>query len=137
MEDTRSGRASTTRHRDQCYIYEPLQYREGEIRLLKILPGARPSCTIEHFLLQSAPRYKAVSYRWGTGPLFKEILMNNYPIKISDNLFDFLSQRASILWIDQLCIDQSSISEKNHQVAQMGAIYSKALQILVWLGNGT
>ena len=41
------------------------------------------------------------------------------------------------LWIDQVCIDQSSIDEKNHQVGQMGAIFSKALEVLVWLGKGT
>lgn len=44
---------------------------------------------------------------------------------------------APWLWIDQLCIDQSSIDEKNHQVAQMGAIFSEAIEVLVWLGKGT
>jgi hypothetical protein len=168
MEDTNSGEASTTRHDDQQYIYEPLHFRDGGIRLLSISAGVKPSCTIKHFLLPSAPNYKAVSYRWGTGPISKEIQMNGCPVKVSDNLFDFLSQRQSIvetstlkerrhipdlpstddvreaqwarnpwLWIDQLCIDQSSVSEKNHQVALMGVIYSDALQVLVWLGKGT
>jgi hypothetical protein len=168
MENTNGGEASTTRHDHQQYIYEPLHFRDREIRLLNISAGAKPSCTIEHFLLRSAPYYKAVSYRWGTGPSSKVIWMNGYPVKVSDNLFDFLSQRQSIvetstleekrniisdhpntgdireaqwarnpwLWIDQLCIDQSSVGEKNHQVALMGAIYSDALQVLVWLGKG-
>jgi hypothetical protein len=167
MEDTNSGGAPTTQPHEQQYIYEPLHFRDGEIRLLKISAGATLSCTTKHFMIPSAVRYKAVSYRWGTGPISKEIQMNGCPVKISDNLFDFLSQQSSImetwtleegrhiedlpstehvgnapwvsnpwLWIDQLCIDQSSVSEKNHQVAQMGAIFSNAVQVLVWLGNG-
>ena len=38
------------------------------------------------------------------------------------------------LWVDALCIDQDSIWEKNHQVAQMGSIYSKAIEVITWLG---
>jgi hypothetical protein len=39
------------------------------------------------------------------------------------------------LWIDALCIDQSRPEEKNHQVQLMGHIYSKAFQVLIWLGQ--
>jgi hypothetical protein len=38
------------------------------------------------------------------------------------------------IWIDALCIDQSSIDEKNRQVALMGKIYSAASSVLLWLG---
>jgi hypothetical protein len=38
------------------------------------------------------------------------------------------------MWIDTLCIDQSSDSEKNHQVAQMGRIYSEAERVVAWIG---
>jgi hypothetical protein len=38
-------------------------------------------------------------------------------------------------WIDALCIDQGSIKEKNHQVAQMGSIYSNAVDVVSWLGH--
>ena len=43
----------------------------------------------------------------------------------------------SLLWIDALCIDQSSIEEKNHQVQQIGKIHSKAKQVIVWPGEKT
>jgi hypothetical protein len=35
------------------------------------------------------------------------------------------------LWVDQICIDQGSISEYNQQVAIMGEIYGKAQGVLV------
>jgi len=41
---------------------------------------------------------------------------------------------ARTFWIDALCIDQDSIHEKNHQVAQMGSIYAKSIEVISWLG---
>jgi hypothetical protein len=38
-------------------------------------------------------------------------------------------------WIDQLCIQQSDSSERNHQVMMMGEIYQKSKEVLVWLGT--
>ncbi|EGO55055.1 hypothetical protein NEUTE1DRAFT_130947 [Neurospora tetrasperma FGSC 2508] len=38
------------------------------------------------------------------------------------------------LWIDQLCIDQSDSDEKAVQVGLMSQIYSRAKQVLIWLG---
>jgi hypothetical protein len=42
-----------------------------------------------------------------------------------------------ILWIDAICIDQSSIEERKHQVPLMKTIYSNATAVRVWLGNPT
>ena len=39
------------------------------------------------------------------------------------------------LWIDQICIDQASVSERNHQVGMMASIYSGCSGIIIWLGN--
>ncbi|KAK2752865.1 hypothetical protein FQN54_008018 [Arachnomyces sp. PD_36] len=38
------------------------------------------------------------------------------------------------LWVDQLCINQKDIPERNHQVNLMGKIYSQALRTVIWLG---
>ncbi|KAH9861047.1 hypothetical protein IAQ61_010783 [Plenodomus lingam] len=38
-------------------------------------------------------------------------------------------------WIDAVCIDQNNIEEKNHQVDQMGLIYSNATAVDIWLGR--
>jgi Heterokaryon incompatibility protein (HET) len=37
-------------------------------------------------------------------------------------------------WIDALCVDQTSICERNRQVAIMGQIFSNAAFVLAWLG---
>ena len=48
-----------------------------------------------------------------------------------------LSSRGSsgYLWIDQICIDQGSITERNQQVKIMGDIYKAGRKVLIWLGT--
>lgn len=38
-------------------------------------------------------------------------------------------------WIDAICIDQSNVMERNHQVQIMRKIYSNARSVSVWLGK--
>lgn len=40
-------------------------------------------------------------------------------------------------WIDGLCINQEDPTERNHQVAEMGRIYSCASFVTIWLGEAT
>lgn len=42
-----------------------------------------------------------------------------------------------LLWIDAVCINQSDITEKSWQVAQMGDVYSGARRTLIFLGPRT
>lgn len=39
------------------------------------------------------------------------------------------------MWIDAICINQSNLKEKGHQVALMGRVFSDARRVVVWLGN--
>lgn len=39
------------------------------------------------------------------------------------------------LWVDQLCIDQANVFERNHQVGLMSKIFGQAAQVIVWLGR--
>lgn len=43
--------------------------------------------------------------------------------------------KPGLLRFDALCIDQSNIEEKNVQVPLMGRVYSKAVSVLIWLGD--
>ena len=43
---------------------------------------------------------------------------------------------SSKMFIDALCIDQSDIAERNHQVRQMGDVYRAAKAVVAWLGCG-
>jgi hypothetical protein len=52
---------------------------------------------------------------------------------IGDTSFPF-EQLVSSLWIDALCIDQKDTTERNHQVQQMGEIFSKAEFVIAWMG---
>jgi hypothetical protein len=56
---------------------------------------------------------------------------------VRKGLFRFLQAYDGIdyLWIDQLCIDQSNILERNHQVGLMASIYSQSRSVLIWLGK--
>ncbi len=42
---------------------------------------------------------------------------------------------SDCVWIDQICIDQTNIAERNAQVGLMGRIYRQARSTQVWLGG--
>lgn len=101
------------------------------IRLLRILPTSteqevqceiRSGTTAEHYI--------CLSYCWG-GIDLCSITLNGLPTKIWRNLYHFLREatRRGInhwLWIDALCINQSNVAERNHQVKHMASIYRLA-----------
>lgn len=130
------------------------------IRLLEIYQGSKDhpiSCKLRVASLDE--EYTAVSYRWGSEAPTNSIELNGETFWIRPNLWEFLHQMRSgfnnadshdqdlellckdtesrwkkSLWIDALCIDQEDIYERNHQVDMMGKIYSKAREVLAWLG---
>ncbi|KAI4962058.1 hypothetical protein J4E86_001090 [Alternaria arbusti] len=92
--------------------------------------------------LVDAPPYTAVSYVWGEPSPTKQILLNGQPFTVRQNLWDLLSRLQEVkyddyLWIDALSIDQASDSEKTHQVAIMGSIYTRAKKTIAWLGTAS
>ncbi|KAF2107441.1 heterokaryon incompatibility protein-domain-containing protein [Lophiotrema nucula] len=82
--------------------------------------------------------YIALSYTWG--PIYlKPILLNRRRFMVRQNLYDFLmvAQKRyadSLLWVDQICINQTDINEKNYQVRIMHRIYRRARAVVAWLG---
>ena len=100
-------------------------------------------CTLVHvdFHRFSKHKFNALSYTWGSSTPVRIIRVNGKQLNISENLWQFLyvaaqtpDIRGTCLWIDQICIDQSSISERNRQVGLMGQIYQQASSVLIWLG---
>jgi Heterokaryon incompatibility protein (HET) len=80
---------------------------------------------------------------WGTPKdrLFG-ITLNGRHFLVQQNLLSVLSclrlpDEVCILWIDAICINQSNISERNHQVGMMGGIYEQAECVLAWVGEAT
>jgi hypothetical protein len=126
------------------YIYQPLEH-EDSIRLLEIArwsPFTSLSCRIVQARRNTAS-YEALSYVWGAPILSKWLYEEGTKthIPITENLDDALHRLSCQMngalwrvWVDAVCIDQSSLKERNHQVKIMSSIYSRATNVLVWLG---
>lgn len=89
--------------------------------------------------MKLAPAYVALSYTWGPEYPQKTIEINGFEFSIRQNLFDFLTvarskYRGNFFWIDQICIDQGNVGERNHQVSLMSRIYTEAAYVVAWLG---
>lgn len=127
---------------DRIFLYKPLDETQSAIRLVtftsELSSDGCVQCYLSHSTLERAS-YVCLSYRWGPpGPL-KRILINGLPFYIRSNLYDFLDMARKMpmtfYWIDAICIDQSNTLERNHQVAHMGRIFSRAFLVYVWLGK--
>jgi hypothetical protein len=137
------------------FVHEPLQPNTASVRLVEVLPPHVDGiirCLIKHTEIghqYGSPDYTCLSYTWGSANTTHWILMNGKPMKVGQNLWEFLCAASQVraefwypwypwycaLWIDALCINQLHDQEKNHQVQQMGRIYRNAWNVIVWLGN--
>jgi hypothetical protein len=132
----------------KIYQYEPLQNRESEVRILKILPYGESHevhCSLEKQSLNDKPFYVAASYEWGEPEPQVDIGIDGKPFRIRHNLWLFLHYlqnnkpdlvRSAYfrLWVDAICIDQSNLIEKNAQVQIMSRIFTQADSVFAWLG---
>lgn len=131
-----------------AYESAPLVYTGGtNIRLLEFLPYT-PNSDGEPMLLQfkfhvfflaSQPKYTAISYTWGCDAKTSNILLNGKEFAVRNNLYELLNTLAEseigLFWVDAICIDQTNVSERNHQVGLMGEIYFQADTVIVWLDS--
>lgn len=131
----------------QSFCHKPLDTTKPSLRLLEIshidLDGIL-TCNIKH--AEITDQYTALSYMWGPGTPCHDIALIDHPtgrkgrFKIRSNLYNFLlravcTEVGKPFWTDAICIDQSNIRERNHQVGQMGSIYRNASKVRVWLGK--
>lgn len=143
------GSASTNSNSAQDsarYEYRKLDPNSDEIRLFRLRGSSFAAIrgSIEIFRLSECPPFSALSYEWGTHSSPATITIKEKHLRVGRNLKDFLdalatgqhAQRMNYLWIDQVCIDQTSCLEKNHQVSMMRRIYASAQQVIAWLGTG-
>lgn len=124
------------------------------IRLLYLKPAIDRDAPIEarldvvHLHNELRP-FEALSYVWGheveIGGLRLQVQSHNYEsnamaqVDITANLAVALrhlrhSDRARILWVDAVCINQHDVAEKTAQVGIMNRIYSQAQRVLIWMG---
>ena len=120
--------------------YQPLDPAKREIRLLTIEDESL-YCSLKHASLDQRPDYIALSYYWGAPGVIKPIVLGGETLHVRKTLYHFLKSRFRHLgvvtvWLDVLCIDQSSVSEQSSQVSIMGDIYKQASCVYAWLGRG-
>ncbi|PMD38591.1 hypothetical protein L207DRAFT_376298, partial [Hyaloscypha variabilis F] len=129
------------------YQYDRLKY-SNSIRLLVLQPGRPGSdihCSLEPTTLSECHDdiyqcYTALSYVCGDAKQRRVVFIDGLPLIVTvtlaaalDDLRD--AQRTLRLWADAICIDQSCIPERNHQVSLMRDIYSLAPKTVIHLGK--
>ncbi|KAF5227582.1 hypothetical protein FANTH_14731 [Fusarium anthophilum] len=128
-------------------IYKPLDNSRQEIRLLTLLPPREEDenihCTLSHAVLNTSagnPEYEALSYVWGEPNFSEPIILNDHTFFITPSLKYILSclrqrqdDKPRVIWVDAICINQSDVEERGHQVALMREIYSNCQRDIAWL----
>ncbi|KAH6618697.1 heterokaryon incompatibility protein-domain-containing protein [Boeremia exigua] len=138
--------------------YRPLRFMpipEGHIRLLdvrnaKLLDNVLVGFKLITVPLSKAPQYEAISYCWGSTDLCTGIFVSTpyhgqQVYRVTENLATCLhsllvchqpeKDRPGYIWVDQICINQMDVTERNSQVKQMSEVYKTAARVIVWLGQ--
>lgn len=130
------------------YQYTPLS-SESSLRLIRLkgtsgLQRLTEAVEIELFevSLQDAPAFEAVSYAWDHADEGATLMCNGRQLHVSAIVLEIIRtldriSSIGVFWIDAVCIDQSSTSDKNAQVPRMRIMFSEALRVWIWLGKGS
>lgn len=126
------------------YHYVPLDLVVQEIRLITLYPAKDRSdpivVDIAHAPLYGDLNYAALSYVWGSNRLTSTIRAAGNRMMVTQNLEKALRQvrethrpHRVTLWVDAICINQQSETEKNRHIPRMQKIYEAASGVLVWI----
>jgi hypothetical protein len=158
---------STSHTRPTKLLYDGLHHDQFRLlRVLpEDSNSATIKCTLKPEPLKNPPQYEALSYAWshevaselqflsrqgsttyttypddGYGP--QNILVNGHTFTVTNSLYFALKrlrlpQKPRTIWVDQICINQSDVDERNRQVRHMKRIYAHAADVLIWLDNTT
>jgi hypothetical protein len=128
---------------ESAYQYKPLKEHDT-IRLLHVRIRQNsafptPKFALLHTTIQTAPPYETFFYVWQTS-------LRNYSVQLRTGdilqVTNYLKEalpyiarhcETGFLWIDQICINQDDVLEKNGQVSAMRDIYSSCSSVIVWL----
>lgn len=131
---------STTQH--VRYQHQPLKNTDS-IRVIYLQPGqVEDDIKVElmEVSLANPPSYEALSYVWGSPTANSPISCHGKDLLVTANCTAAMrrlrnEKKRRVLWIDAICIDQSSMEERNQQVKLMGDVYSQARRVVLWLGE--
>lgn len=127
--------------------YSPLG--TDKFRLLEILPGEDNIIETKLHVCNmagNATAYEALSYTWGGNQASEGARLSieangaHQIVDVSRNLHCALlalrqSDTSRTIWADAICINQEDVIERGRQVSMMGAIYSNAHRVIIWLGD--
>lgn len=124
------------------FRYPPLA-GSTSYRVLALHPGTGQE-EVRASLLQDeiyAQKHKYEAFSYFLGPLLfpRRIQIHGENLTITQTLYDALvslrlPNKDRTIWADAICIDQESITERNHQVRLMSRIYTRCSRCIVHLG---
>ncbi len=131
------------------FSYAPLLH-SSSFRLLRLKGRRRLFSNVDDAIeveifetsLDGHPTYEAISYTWDQQPIGQPLSCNGQTLQVTANAVTVLKALRltgsdRMVWLDAICIDQSSVADKNCQVPKMGRIYRQAQRALIWLGGAT
>ncbi|KAE8452758.1 hypothetical protein EG329_013030 [Mollisiaceae sp. DMI_Dod_QoI] len=111
-------------------------------RLQESLSMSKTKRALRRLHRLTQPAYEALSYCWGRDEVYDSISINNQFVPVRKGLWMALHQlrnpigsKSRTLWADAICINQSDLSERSAQVAIMYAIFNRASEVIIWLGE--
>jgi hypothetical protein len=127
-----------------AFVHDPLPDSKTHIRLVQVSQGnfgQHVVCTLSAWPLDSAPPYNAISYTWGDPASTVDITVDGRNMVVRQNCeyvlqqaFTKMNKKIQYLWVDAICIDQSELQERSHQVAVMGKLYKRAAHVFACVG---
>lgn len=134
--------SSTTATRSRLPYLE-LDFSRQQIRLFELYPrieAANIQGSFRYVELTACPAYTALVHLGRPTDLRQIVVGGGGTIDVRKNLWEFLRQLSStisepkLFWIGAICINQSNVHERNHQVNLMKQIYVRASEVYIWLG---
>lgn len=128
------------------HIY-PTPLQPTHVRLLTLSPSTNANTplhlTLSAHKIGETPEYEAVSYTWAADhdlPIRPVYVGEYWDVLIpgancAAMLTSLRRPIGRILWVDAICIDQESDTEKAGQIPLMGGIYMGAMRVVVYLGG--
>ncbi|RFU31490.1 hypothetical protein B7463_g4858, partial [Scytalidium lignicola] len=116
--------------------------KDGEFRLIKLSRhGKDPHYQLLNINLNEAPPYFALSYTWDGQKPDHHIQCDGKSLPVTFNITKILPSLLEkngphLVWIDGVCINQNDDDEKGSQIPLMQQIYTKAVKVMIWLGDG-
>lgn len=124
-------------------IYQRHPLNLKEFRLLYVeFAQHRPAplvCRLEAVSLEVYPKYFTLSYAWGSLEETVSLQVDDKTLRVSSRVDKALRHiralKARRVWIDQVCINQMDVNERNAQILLMKDIYSRSRECFVYLGE--